>query len=162
MKFILSTSLAVLMLASLVAWNVNAGDGSGCCPQCGCNNLTAVCRVVPVVTKVPKVEYSCKCGDICVPGKSICVGTECVTDCNGNTCQQKVYEPCCGKVYSTVTPGKTTTMVEKCTYKCVVEYVCGKCGCGAGGGPTYAPAGAAAPNGTHPDPGHPPYWHRSN
>ncbi len=130
MRFILS--LAVV-LCSLIAAKAQAQDG-GCCPHCGCNNVTKVCRLVPVVTKVPKVEYSCKCGDICVPGHSKCVGTECVTDCDGCTHHQKVYEPCCGKIFKTVTPEKKTTMVEKCTYKCVVEYVCGKCGCGCGNG----------------------------
>jgi len=147
MKFVASIVLCSLAVVCL-SWSVRGGDGCGSCPHCGCG-VTKVCRIVPVVTKVPKVEYACKCGDICVPGKSRCVGTECVTDCNGCTINQKVYEPNCGKVYATVTPQKTTTMIEKCTYKCVVEYVCDKCGCncgGAGGAHSagYAPTGVQA------------------
>ena len=60
-------------------------------------------------------------------------------DCNGCPINQKVYEPLCGRVYTTVTPQKTTTMIDKCTYKCVVEYVCEKCGCGCGGGGNAMP-----------------------
>ena len=131
MKSLAWTGLFAVTVVCLV-WNVQGGDGCGNCPRCG-SGVTKVCRIVPVITKVPKVEYSCKCGDICVPGKSRCVGTECVTDCNGCTINQKVYEPNCGRVYTTVTPEKKTTMVDKCSYKCVVEYVCEKCGCGCGG-----------------------------
>jgi hypothetical protein len=110
-----------------------------------------VCRQVPSVTKVPKVEYSCKCGDICVPGRSVYCGEECVTDGDGNCHHQKVYQPTCGKIYPTVTLVKTTKMIDKCTYKCVVEYVCGKCGrnCTSGvagcGAPPYSPAPVVQP-----------------
>jgi hypothetical protein len=161
MKFLASLIVAVIALAPLLAWNASGGDANGCCPHCGCNDMQKICRIVPQVTKVPKVEYSCKCGDICVPGRSICVGTECVTDCNGCKHSEKVYEPCCGKVYATVTPAKTTTMVEKCTYKCVVEIVCGKCGCGANSGASYR-SNSAAPGHEMPDAARPPGWHRSN
>jgi len=142
------------MLVSLAVWNARAGEGCGCgCPHCGCSNVAKVCRLVPQVTKVPCVEYSCKCGDICVPGRSICCGKECVTDCDGHTHHQNVFMPTCGKVYATVVPQKTTTMVEKCTYKCVVETVCGQCG---------APIGAPMPQGVRGQPGEDPHWHRSN
>jgi len=142
MKF--KTLTAILLAIACLTWNVRGGDNCGCCPHCG-SGVSKVCKLVPVVTKTPKTEYYCKCGDICVPGRSRCVGTECVTDCDGCTHQQKVFEPCCGKVYATVTPGKTTTMVEKCSYKCVVEYVCCKCGCclgssGSGAEHGYSPA----------------------
>jgi hypothetical protein len=162
MRFI--SLLAVVILLMLSAAGARAQDG-GCCPHCGCNNVTKVCRIVPVVTKVPKVEYSCKCGDICVPGHSKCVGTECVTDCDGHTYHQKVYEPCCGKIFKTVTPQKTTTTVEKCGYKCVVEYTCGKCGCCRGGDQGDYTQGqpGGSPHAAEPaNHGHPPNWHRSN
>lgn len=145
MKSVASIGLFSAAVVCLV-WNVQGGDSCGTCPRCGCG-VTKVCRIVPVITKVPKVEYSCKCGDICVLGKSQCVGTECVTDCNGCTINQKVYEPNCGRVYTTVTPEKKTTMVDKCTYKCVVECVCEKCGCGCGGGNTGNSAHSYAPSG---------------
>jgi hypothetical protein len=151
MKFKVSTAL-LLLAAACLAWNVRGGDGCGSCPHCG-GCLTPVCKLVPVVTKTPKTEYYCKCGDICVPGRSTCVGTECVTDCDGCTHNQKVYEPCCGKVYATVTPGKKTTIVEKCSYKCVVEYQCCKCGCcGNSAGTSGYSAGSYAPSGpiVHP------------
>jgi hypothetical protein len=79
-----------------------------------------------------------------------------VTDCDGHTHHQKVYLPTCGKIFSTVTPAKTTTMVEKCTYKCVVETVCCNCGAPAGG---PAPQGPMAAPASHEDG---PHWHRSN
>jgi hypothetical protein len=132
MKLIVPLLLSSLALGSLLAWSVKGSEGS-CCPQCGSNQLTPVCRQVPVITKVPKVEYSCKCGDICVPGRSIYCGKECVTDCDGKCHHQHVYQPTCGKTYPTVTLVKTTTMVEKCSYKCVVEYACSNCGCNCSG-----------------------------
>jgi hypothetical protein len=95
-----------------------------------------------------------------VPGKSCYVGKECTTDCDGNCHHVKVYQPTCGKVFQTVTPAKTTTFTEKCTYKCVPETVCCKCGTPYGIGMPMAPAAPAAPNGQHTD--HPPHWHRSN
>lgn len=131
MKFRLAIAFASLLLGSLV-WNVRGGDGCGCCPQCGGCDFKTVCRIVPVITKTPKTEYDCKCEDFCVPGRSRCVGCETVTDCNGNCYQQKCYEPTCGKVYSKTSLIKTTTMVEKCSYKCVAEKVCCRCGCGGG------------------------------
>jgi len=119
------------------------GDSCGCCPHCGCNEFKTVCKVVPQVNKTPKVEYCCKCEEICVPGRSQCVGTQCVTDCNGCTHEENVYQPTCGKVYTKKTLVKNTTTIEKCTYKCVAETVCCKCGCGASGGgyssQSYAP-----------------------
>jgi hypothetical protein len=141
MKFAAAFVLAGLALGSLMAWNVMGGDGSGCCPQCGCTHLVPVCRQVPVVTKVPKVEYTCKCGDICVPGRSIYCGKECVTDCDGNCHHEKVYQPTCGKIYPTAKLVKTTKMIEKCTYKCVVEYVCDQCGCNCTSGSRSAVPG---------------------
>jgi hypothetical protein len=140
-------TLILLTLATVLSWSVRAGDSCGCCSHCGCNNVQKVCRLVPVVTKVPKTELCCKCEDICVPGKSIYCGTECVTDCDGNCCQQKVYQPTCGKVYTKSSVVKTTTMVEKCGYKCVVEYVCGGCGCccGSSGASSGYSSGSNAP-----------------
>jgi hypothetical protein len=160
MKYIFPRITAALALAALVAAHLAAEEPCSCCAHCGCHNVTKVCRLVPVIEKVPKVEYFCKCEDVCLPGRSKCVGTETVTDCDGHCHQQKVFEPCCGKVFSRVTPGKTTTMVEKCTYKCVVEYVCGKCG--AGNGQTYVPVGPGQPRGEAVDHDRPPHWHRSN
>jgi hypothetical protein len=86
-----------------------------------------------------------------VPGRSVYCGKECVTDCEGNCHQRKVYLPSCGKVYPTVMLVKTTKMVEKCTYKCVVEFVCDQCGrnCSAGAGcaaPGNVPFQAAQPH----------------
>jgi len=154
---------ALVMLAGLVAasglcsWSLGGDGGVDCCPHCGCHEIKKVCRLVPEVIKVPVTEYTCKCEDICVPGKSCYVGKECVTDCDGNCCQQKVYTPTCGKVYTKVSPQKTTKMVEKCGYKCVVEVLC--CRCGQGCVPT-APAAAPGPAGSRTiDPEH---WHRSN
>jgi hypothetical protein len=157
MRFVLSLTFAALALGVLGSVYARGGDGAGGCPQCGCCNVTKVCKIVPVTIQVPKTCYACKCGDTCVPGKSTCVGTECVKDCDGHTCQQKVYEPCCGKVYKTVTPEKTTTMIQKNSYKCVVEYICDKCGCCCGSeqapgysARSYSPPGSVTPGQTVP------------
>lgn len=142
-----------------LSWNALGGENCGCCcPHCGGCEFDKTCRLVPHVTKVPHVEYSCKCEDVCVPGKSCYVGKECVADCDGNCHEQHAYAPTCGRVFMKVTPAKKTTMIEKCGYKCVVEYVCCKCGKGTGvylppAGPVAAPA-PAAPQSSH--------WHQSN
>jgi hypothetical protein len=85
--------------------------------------------MVPEIKRIPKVEFGVKCEEVCVPGKSRFLGLACTTDCEGNCCRQPAFEPNCGKVYVRRTPVKHTTYAEQCTYKCVVEYVCGRCGC---------------------------------
>lgn len=146
MKLLATLIFGGITFGSLLAWDVMAGDGGGCCARCGCANLVPVCRQVPVITKVPRVEYSCKCGEICVPGRSVCCGQERVTDGDGNCRYQKVYQPTYGKIYPTVTLVRTTRMVEICTYRCVVEYVCSQCGCNCEGRTGRAgPIGPAAP-----------------
>lgn len=150
MKLLAKIAFVTLAFTSLLVWNARGGDGGGGCPQCGCCDVKVVCRIVPVVTKTPKVEYSCKCEDFCAPGRSRCVGTETVTDCKGNCFEQKCFEPTCGKVYTKSTLVKTTTMVEKCTYKCVAETVCCKCG---------SCRGTADQTTTAPASGHPHFHH---
>jgi len=131
--------ISIVALAVLLLWGwAKGGDSCGCCPQCGSCDFKTVCRVVPQVTKTPKVEYSCKCEEICVPGRSQCVGTENVADCNGCSHEEKVYQPTCGKVYTKKTLVKNTVTVDKCTYKCIAETVCCKCGCNCGNGSGYS------------------------
>jgi hypothetical protein len=94
-----------------------------CCDHCGCqSDCYKVCRPVCEIKKVPKVTYDCECEDFCVPGKS-CHSVVC-DEC-GNKCH--VYTPTCGKVRTRMKLVKNETMVEKVTYKWVVETVC--CGC---------------------------------
>jgi hypothetical protein len=158
MKILTAFSI-VLALIPILAW-ATGGESCGCCPHCGCNETKTVCRLVPQVTKKPKIEYECKCEDICVPGRSCFVGTECVTDCNGCTHEEKVYQPTCGKVYTKRTLVKKTTTVESCTYKCVAETVCCNCGCSCGGSGTgysshsYAPTAPQIHHHVDPHPVH--------
>ena len=104
------------------------------CPKCGCCNLKKCCKLVPEVKKVPKTVYDCKCEDFCVPGKSKCLGTKCVKDCDGCH-EEKVWQPNCGCVRTRTVLVKKTEMVEKCGFKCVVETVCTRCGCNCAAGP---------------------------
>jgi len=152
MKLLSNIAVAMLILTPLRG--IQAGEGCGC-PHCGCCDVKVVCRIVPQITKTPKVEYSCQCEDVCMPGRSICTGKETVTDCHGNCYQQKCYEPTCGKVYNKTTLVKTTTMIEKCTYKCVAETVCCKCGSSYGTNATPAtPAGLHIHHHVEPHPLH--------
>ena len=121
-----AVGVLVLFVVKAFAWSES--NGFDCCPHCGCHNLTKVCRMIPEIKKVPKVEYSSKCDDFCLPGRSHCVGTQCVTDCNGCCKSEKVYEPNCGRVRMISKLVKTTTMVEKSSFKCVVETICEQCG----------------------------------
>lgn len=120
--------IAVVAVA-LVPLASGADFGHSCCPQCGCHQYERVCRIVPTVTRVPKVEYCLKCEDVCTLGKSHFKGFNCVPNCDGTCCKVPCFEPKCGKVYKRYTPEKTITYVEKCGYKCVVEHICRGCGC---------------------------------
>lgn len=111
-----------------------AGD---CCAHCGCDcNCRKICRLVCETKKVPKITYDCKCEDFCVPGPSKCVGV-CDTGCDqcgGCGCKlcchkKKIYEPTCACVHTKKVLVKHVEMVEKPSYKWVVEYVCDSCAC---------------------------------
>lgn len=94
-----------------------------CCDHCGCqSDCYKVCRPVCEIKKVPKVTYGCECEDFCVPGKS-CRSVVC-DEC-GN--KKHVYTPTCGEVRTRTRLVKHENMVDKVTYKWVVETVC--CGC---------------------------------
>lgn len=112
----------VVALAGLVA-QADAGHG---CNQCGCNQGRKVCKLVPNVTKTTKFEYSCKCEDICLNGRSKCIGTEQVCK-NGCVTCEPVMQPTCCKVKTITKLVKTPVVTEKHGWKCVVVRVCGGC-----------------------------------
>ncbi|MCE9603722.1 MAG: hypothetical protein K8U03_02340 [Planctomycetia bacterium] len=123
MKYATILSLAVALLG-LVA-QAEAGHG---CNSCGCNNQgRKVCKLVPHVTKTTKFEYSCKVEDICLNGRSKCVGTQQVRDCDGCVHCEKVMQPTCCKVKCITKLVKTPVVTEKHGWKCVVVQVCGGC-----------------------------------
>ncbi|MCE9606920.1 MAG: hypothetical protein K8U03_18710 [Planctomycetia bacterium] len=121
MKYATILSLAVALLG-LVA-QAEAGHG---CNQCGCQSRK-VCKLVPNVTKTTKFEYSCKCEDICLNGRSKCVGTQQVRDCDGCVKCEKIMQPTCCQVKTITKLVKTPVVTEKHGWKCVVVQVCGSC-----------------------------------
>jgi len=102
--------------------------GQECCDRCdlcGCASpCRKVCRCVPEVKKTPKVTYSCECEDFCVPGPS--QRSAYCDDCGK---KQYVYTPTCAEVRTRKKLVKHETMVEKKTYKWVVETICDACAC---------------------------------
>jgi hypothetical protein len=110
-------SIAILLVCKC-AW-------AQCCDHCGCDSsCEKVCRVICEIKKVPKVTYDCECEDVCVPGPSCCTV---VCDECGN--KKKVFTPTCGKVYTKTKVVKHEELVDKVTYRWVVETLC--CGCSA-------------------------------
>src|SRR3954447_725839 len=112
-----------VMVALCVLPHCLAQEGPSCpkCGQTGC--LRKVCRVVAETKKVPQIDYSCKCQDLCLPGPGKCCGTQRIADCNapgGYRCVP-IGQPSCGKIICQKKLVKQTTMVEKPVYRCVVE-----------------------------------------
>ena len=125
-----------LLLALGLAWGTmrSAVADDGCCAHCRCRCQTEkVCRVVAETKKVPKVCYSCKCDDVCLPGKSELCGShcECVPDVCDPCCvkEKKVHDwiPGCAEVRSRAKLYKTVKQVEVKSYKWVVEDLCPHC-----------------------------------
>ena len=120
--------LALLLVVGLSRISQSEGN-CGCCPHCGCHDVTQVCRLVPDVKKVTKTVYSVVCEDACMLGKSKKCGAECVTDeCTGCTKQQTIWQPACGRIVTKKKLRKETVTTEQPTFKCVVETVCDQCG----------------------------------
>ena len=123
MKFASLLSFAIALSGFVAA--VEAGYG---CNSCGCQQGRKVCKLVPTVTKTTTFEYSCKCEDICLNGRSKCIGTEKVCDpCTGCVKCEKVMQPTCCKVKTITKLVKTPVVTEKHGWKCVVVRVCGGC-----------------------------------
>jgi hypothetical protein len=118
---------SILSLAVAVMGLVGSADAGHGCNQCGCNQGRKVCKLVPSVTKTTTFEYSCKCEDICLNGRSKCIGTQQVRDCDGCVKCEKVMQPTCCQVKSITKLVKTPVTKEKHGWKCVVVQVCGGC-----------------------------------
>lgn len=131
MKHFLTTlllGLAIVIPCQAAVWNHP-------CSQCGCCQLKKVCRLVPDVKKVTESKYTVEEEEVCLLGKS-CTEEKMVSDLcapGGLRCET-VHVPQCGRIVCKKKLKKTTTTVEKPTFKCVLETVCCQCGtvCGSG------------------------------
>jgi hypothetical protein len=117
----------ILVLAA-AAWlgqvdTVEAGH----CNHCGCSSGCKVCKLVPEVRKIASVEYRLQCEDMCLHGRSRCVGTKQVCDCNGCPQCEKIMQPTCGCVLTIRKLVKVPVVREECGWKCVVVNRCGNC-----------------------------------
>jgi len=117
---------SILSLAVALVGLVGSADAGHGCNQCGCNSGRKVCKLVPNVTKTTTFEYSCKCEDICLNGRSKCIGTRQVCDDGCVKCE-KVMQPTCCKVKTITKLVKTPVVKEKHGWKCVVVQVCDGC-----------------------------------
>jgi len=120
--FIVPFISLIVALVGLVA-SADAGHG---CSQCGCDSGRKVCKLVPTVTKTTTFEYSCQCEDICLNGRSKCIGTRQVCE-DGCTKCEKVMQPTCCEVKTITKLVKTPVVKEKHGWKCVVVRTCGGC-----------------------------------
>jgi hypothetical protein len=130
----LRRSLLALVVLAVCGSASQSGGPFHACHHCGCSKVRKVCCPVQEIVKETTFEYSCKCEDFCIPGRSKCVGTCCKPDCNGCCHREKVMQPTCGKVATKTVLVKTPVVKEKCVTKWVVKTVCCSCGkdCGPG------------------------------
>jgi hypothetical protein len=100
------------------------------CPQCGCGQLKKVCRIVPDVKKVTEFKYTVDEEEVCLLGKS--GADERVVEDSCSPCGQRcetVKSPRCGRIVCKKKLKKTSSTVEKPSFKCIVETICCQCGC---------------------------------
>jgi hypothetical protein len=111
-----TTALALAPLA-LGSMALVAQAGHSCCQKCGCQEeVQKVCRLVCEMKEVKKVTYSLKCEDVCLRGKSERKGCE--------------HIPTCKKIRTVRRLVKHEEATQEPAYKCVVEYLCPRCGGG--------------------------------
>jgi len=124
MNYLRIVSLAIALCSS--AGSAEAGHHG--CNHCGCSQGRKVCKLVPDVKKHTEIEFSSKCEDICINGRSKCIGTKQVCDCRTGCAKcEKVMQPTCCKIRTVSKLVKTPVTTEKHGWKCVVVQVCGGC-----------------------------------
>lgn len=123
MKFVQTLVATAAALAGLVV-AAQAGHHCGRCNGCGGYK---VCRLVPEVTKTTTYQYCLECEDFCLHGRSKCIGTKQVCDCQGCCKCEKVMQPTCACVKTKAKLVKIPVVKEKHGWKCVVVHVCNGC-----------------------------------
>lgn len=120
MKPILYHLLVLIALGTALAQRAECCDH---CARCGCeSDCCKTCRLVCETKKVPKITYSCKCEDFCVPGPS-----EHSISCDECGKKKHIYTPTCAEVRTRKVLVKHETMEEVPSHKWVVENVCAAC-----------------------------------
>ena len=122
------TRLCMVAIAIMGLTGNVAADGHNACGQCGCCQGRKVCRLVPDVKKTTTYDYRLQCEDICLHGRSRCVGSEQVCNCRGVCRCEPVMKPTCGRMITVAKVVKVPIVTEKCGWKCVVVCTCGGCG----------------------------------
>ena len=101
----IAASLSITLLVGIAAAN-------DCCSRCGSTgHINRICQAVPDTKKVKKSTLSCKCEEICIPGRTL------THDC----------QPRCGRPRAVTKLMRTETTVEVPTTKWVVTYFCDQC-----------------------------------
>ncbi len=150
--------ILLLTLASIPCF-VQAGDDCcQChCEHCGCQaNCQKCCHVVCEWKEIKEYVYTCRCQDICIPGRSEKGCTqydECAPYCPILEGPKPLYtEWCpgdCARIRDVSKLIKIQVTRKVPTYKWAVEYCCDKCRCkiaaedAANGNPTAGNLSAA-------------------
>ena len=126
----------LLVLGGLVA-QTQAGDHGccQCCPNCGCQQVRKVCRLVCEMRDQVTFEYDMDCNDFCPMGKSDKCGTRCVPDCSKWCGYRKeiIWQPHCSCHPRTIrTLVKIPVIKQVPVYHCEVDRICCGCGCNCG------------------------------
>jgi hypothetical protein len=135
-RFILS--IALLAVPCLLL----AGEDSQCsycqCQHCGCQaHCQKFCHVVCEWKDVKETVYTCRCTDVCIPGRSEKECTK-IDQCNPDNCPLlHDYKPLytlwnpseCARIRPVTKLVKLQVTHKVPTYKWVVEYCCDKCRC---------------------------------
>lgn len=118
-------SLIFCFAALLSASSLQATDGV--CAQCGCAaRVRKVCVPKQVEKEIIKVCWDYKCEDICIPGRSIKCGENCLQDeCGWWT--HGIWKPTCARIKTRRVPVKTEVKRKVPAIEWVVECRCEGC-----------------------------------
>ena len=143
-RFLLLLTLLALPCMVLADEGVNApceqcstGDCKDCpCAHCGCMaHCQKVCHVICEWKDVKETVYTCRCTDVCIPGRSEKGCTQ-IDECDPDNCRLlHDYKPLytlwnpsnCARIRPVTKLVKIEITHKVPTYKWVVEYRCDHC-----------------------------------
>jgi hypothetical protein len=116
----------IIMLVACLAAVPAVEAQAGCpCSQCR-SQCCKYCKLVPDVKKVTTFKYCVECEDICLPGRSKCLGWKQVCECGKSECV-KCMQPTCSCIRTRRKLVKMPVVEEHHGWKCVVVCKCRGC-----------------------------------
>lgn len=122
---LLRTFLAAIACLALAAQAALADQGVCACCGC-CASVESVCVPKKTEKTITKVCWDYKCEEVCIPGRSCKLGSECREDACG--CWSfNIWEPGCARVKTRTVPVRTEVKRKVPSVQWVVEKRCAAC-----------------------------------